>query len=207
MTRFVAIHGTWGWPDDPTSEWWYPGSPWLAYMGDHDCTPARDEPFVWSGDVGGTPRSGRDWDAGAHALKYYLRPLPYEQRNVVAHSHGGQIALLCAQQGVALRSLLLIGTPVRRDIEQRVVPAALPHIGVCRHIIDARWDRMGWLGGAFDGRLSTRRGFRVPGITVELVPHIGHSGILRDPALFHLWDDQGWIDLLRGAWSDGPPAA
>lgn len=210
VTRYISVLGTWGWPADPTDEWWYPDSAFARFLSQRECVPAHPgEPFVWSGDVDGVPMlgGGRDWDAAAHALKYYLQLTPYEDRNVIAHSHGGQVALLCAQQGVQIRSLILVGTPVRRDIEQDVAPLAIPHLGVCRQIIDAKADKMGWFGALFDRRVSVRRGFRVPGITVERLPHIGHSGILREPGLFHLWDDQGWLDLLRGHWSDDRTAA
>lgn len=206
-TRYVAILGTNGWPSEPAqqhAEWWYPTSPFGRYLKSLDLLPAReDKPFVWSGDLEGIPilASGKDWEAGAESLGYYLDALPFEDRNLIAHSHGGQVALIAAANGVQMRSLIMVATPVRKDIERHIAPAAVKNIGVCRHLYDPKWDTIGLLGAAFDFRLSMRRKFQVAGIVAEGVPGMSHSNVLRDPALFPLWQSRGWLDLLRGVWS------
>lgn len=206
MTRFISVLGTHGWPDDPSREWWWPGdahtapSPLCQFLAGHGILPARpDRPMKWSGDVDGIPGSGKDWEAGAESLTYYAECLPYELRNVIAHSHGGQVALLAAADGLKLRSLIMVGTPVRKDIEKFIAPLAVRNIGRVLHITDAQWDAWGLLGGLFDFRLSFRRHFLVPGIVSEKVKGIGHAEILRDQKRFALWEQHGWLDVLRGA--------
>ena len=199
MTAWVGVLGTHGWPDIPEQAWWHRASPFARFLAQQGLQPARPEtPFVWSGDLQGVPffGAGKDWEAGAQALRYYLEDLPYESRNVIAHSHGGQVALLCAVD-LPLRSLVMVGTPVRKDIERRIAPVAARQIGRCLHLSDAKWDWMGLGGALFDRRLSFRRTFRVPGIVCEQVHGIGHSGILRDERLFPLWLEHGWINALR----------
>lgn len=207
--KWIGVLGTHGWPDDPRREWWWPTSPLAQFLArEFDLVPAhRDEPFVWSGDLQGVPgvADGNDWQAGSHALKYYLELTPYEDRNLIAHSHGGQVALEAARQ-IPIRSLLMFGTPVRTAIERDVAPAAVQNIGTwpvafgspsCMHVIDASFDLWGSVGALFGGN-PRRRAFNVPGIAVDRVRGIGHTGALCDPKHFGLWRERGWADVLRG---------
>ena len=206
MTRWIGLLGTHGWPDDPSQEWWHPRSAFAQFLARLDVVHARPEkPFVWSGDVDGIPfLSGKDWEAGAEAFGYYAEDLPFESRNVVAHSHGGQVALLAAADGLRLRSLVMVGTPVRKDIERVIATIAVRNIDRVLHISDARWDWMGLAGAFFDFRVSFRRHFRVPGLETARVRGIGHSGLLRDPRLFPLWLEHGWLRVLTGAAAAAP---
>ena len=115
----------------------------------------------------------------------------------MAHSHGGQIALLAAAQ-LPMRSLIMVGTPVRRSIETTVAPLAVPNLGSCLHVSDPRWDLMGLAGALMDGRLSLRRTFNVPGIRCDQPAGIGHSQLLCDPRKFSLWKERGYLNLLAG---------
>ncbi len=199
MTKYVGVLGTHGWTKDPTRSWWPAGSPFNLFLEQQGIVMARPvRPFCWSGDIDGVPMiaNGNDWEAGAVALLYYLEHLPYEDRNLIAHSHGGQVALMAAHKGMAIRSLILIGTPVRDEIEA-IAPAALSTIGCCLHLCDARFDFMGFAGALLDWRFSLRRTFTVPGIDSRRVKGIGHSGLLYDPTKFPLWASEGWLDVLR----------
>lgn len=198
MTRYVAVLGTHAWDRRyPEGQWWHPKSPFSAFLRSHDCRHAKPmDPFVWSGDLDGALlANGNDWEAGGKALKYYLRDLPYDSRNVIAHSHGGQVALYAAME-VPIRSLVMVGTPVRKEIEQSVCPVALERIGTCVHVSDKDWDWMGMLGAVFDRRWRLRRTFTDPAITTIQLKKIGHSGLLNNPALFPLWVSEGLIAAL-----------
>lgn len=197
-TKWVGVLGTWGW-SRARRGWWAHDSPFSAYLRTQGLTPAREgHPFVWTGDVDGVPIvAGNDWEVGAIWLGDYLAALPYDDRNVIAHSHGGQLALIAATT-VPLRSLILVATPVRKAIEETVAPTAVGNIGECLHLSDARMDVIGWAGALLDGRWSLRRTFDVDGIRCEQVRGMGHSRLLTDPAAFRLWDEHGWLDVLRG---------
>lgn len=152
-------------------------------------------PFVWSGDLDGTwIHRGNDWEVGAEWLIDYLSDLPYDWRNVVAHSHGGQVAMLAAQE-IPMRSLIMIGTPVRSEIE-KIAPVSVANIGTCLHVSDAKWDWMGTLGAVFDARWSLRRTFNVSGIGTLQLKGIGHSGLLSEPKQFPKWEEHGLISLM-----------
>lgn len=191
----VPVHGTW------TSDWTRPGSAWRTFMARQGAAfPA--EPFQWSGDVSGLPRlfswwtteKYSDWRAGAAALSWYLRGFPYEARNVVAHSHGGQLALFAAAQHYTwIRRLVTVATPCRGDLEG-VTHLARPNIAHWTHVSSLDGDLMARLGQLFDGRI--RRGRTQPLADLN-VRHtkIGHSGMLQDPALFELWG--GLLDTIR----------
>lgn len=201
MTHYVGVLGTHGWTKDPRRAWWMNDSPFNGFLrkqGVEMAFPYR--PFVWSGDLEGVPLvgSGNDWEAGAEALCYYLDGLSLADRNVIAHSHGGQVALMAAAQGLKLRSLVMVATPVRESIEARIAPAAAKNIDRCVHLCDARFDYIGLAGAFFDWRWSLRRTFNVPGIDSRKEPGIGHSNVLYDPTKFAWWLERGWLDVLRG---------
>lgn len=223
----VPIAGTEGWGDT----WWQDGSLWLTTLANSHVYPVRldGRPFRWSTDLdglGGFAAVGnmlrglwrrpqhavlhRDWEAGGDALGYFLRDLPYQSRNIIAHSHGGQVALYCAAAGMPIRTLTTVGTPVREDMF-RVYQDARPHLGFHLHVCDARFDLWGTLGQLFDGQVSIQRtwpdplvtlGTRAtrttpgPNLTQELA-HIGHGDVLRKPAAIAYWRERGWLDLLR----------
>lgn len=196
LTGYVPIAGTWSYADA-----WYSDrqSPFAKFLYGERFEPIRDEaglPFRWSTDLDGVQVWARhsQWQAGADALRYFLHGVPYEQRNVISHSHGGQVALIAAAAGCRLRSLTTVGTPVRAD-----VPAleASKRIGLWQHIHDETFDLMGSLGAWFDRHVSTDRFFDVPGVVNISVKDISHSKVLRDPAYVAYWEMKGWLDRIR----------
>jgi hypothetical protein len=215
----VPIAGTEGWGDP----WWQDGSPWLQALENANCRAWRldGRPFRWSTDLDGAnvvacawnalrgllrrtrhPVLHRDWRAGGDACGYYLRDVPYEARNLVAHSHGGQVALYTAADGTPIRTLVTVGTPVRGDMED-VYAAARPHIGWHLHVCDAVFDLWGTLGQLFDGDVRIERtwpkvvaGGPGPDLTLTL-EHIGHTKLLHDPREVHRWVNHGLLDLMR----------
>lgn len=218
----VPMAGTESWGD----LWWQTGSPWLAELATARCFPVLvgKHPFRWSTtldgitprEVGGTVKNWirrafgkapqavlhREWEAGGDACFYFLHDLPYAKRNLIAHSHAGQVALYAAAFGTRIRTLVTVGTPVRADMFD-VYARARKNIGWHLHICDATFDLWGTLGQLFDGEVSVSRtwpaevgGGPGPDLTVTL-EDIGHSGILRDPKLVDLWVTEGWLALIR----------
>lgn len=218
----VPIAGTEGWGD----AWWQRGSPWLCALARANAFPMELEgrAFRWSTDLDGIdflsgwralrnmvrdltrrrqlPVLHRTWQAGGDSLGYFLQDIGYASRNLVAHSHGGQVALYTAASRVTIRTLVTVGTPVRADMFG-VYAEARKHIGWHLHICDDTFDLWGMLGQLFDGKVSIERTWPIeveggpgPDLTLTL-RGIGHGKILRDPTLIPHWIDQGWLDLIR----------
>ena len=186
--HYTAIPGTWAFDGRTTNgKWWMASSRFAEAMRKRDLAPVFDDPFVWSTDVNGVgiaawfggTSSYNDWEAGAQALAYYLRDVPYTSRNIIAHSHGGQIALMAARNGVMIRNLLTIATPVRKDM-QDTYDKARPNIGRWTHVHSDWSDWMQILGGVFDGSLGMRRKMPLADYNIQL-PKVGHSSIIEQP--------------------------
>lgn len=199
--RYTLILGTWGFDGDEADkrQWWHPGSAFRAYLeATFGVLPAHPVPFVWSSDIDGSFRwpwekkRFRDWQAAGAALGYYLDDV-IEPRLVLAHSHGGQVALMAAAYGTRIDRLVTLGTPVRRDMRATIAKAR-PNIGRWTHVA-VRGDRMQRLGMIFDGSFSLRRSFDEADRNVLIEDkRVGHSGSLNDPRHFHLWADLGLLE-------------
>ena len=182
-TTLILVTGTWG------GTWAQQGSMFRLLLASERIR--VPECFEWSGDVSGVPSltaNGRhsDWRAGAASLTYFLRGFPYEQRNVLCHSHGGQLAAYAAaEKDCWIRRLLTISTPVRSDMLPVWVQAK-PNIGHWTHVASKRGDWMLRLGEMFDGGWGWRRTMPSADCNI-LIPRIGHSGLLTDRDHFHHW--------------------
>lgn len=190
----VLVEGTWH------GAWAQPETPFryaLSRAGFQVSMP----PFEWSGDISGIPsltasRKHSDWKAGGAALAYYLRNLPYEDRNIIAHSHGGQVVAYCAaRHQVPIRRVVTVSTPTRRDMAP-VWADAVPLIGYWAHVASKDGDWFARLGQAFDGHFGWERKQSQADVNV-LVPGVGHTGILSDPETVPLWRELGLFDYLR----------
>lgn len=201
----VLVPGTHSWRGlQTTGQWWQAESPFVALLEQHGVRVwSKDRPFIWNTRINGLPWSGRrDWEAAALGLACYMSPalpevgidVPREHRNVIAHSHGGQVALLAAAQGLELEHLVTVATPPRRDLEA-VYAAARPRIRHWLHIHSDGSDRWQWWGGLFDGRWGNRRSMPLADIN-HVVPRVGHSQILTQPEDLRLWSTQGWLAWL-----------
>lgn len=201
----TAVQGTWGW----RWRWWQDGSEFWRCLAPHGLVPARildGKPFEWETGLGSSLFFWRRWgwgDKGVEAwryagiaLAYYLAHLPYEDRVVVGHSHGGQPALFCAAEGVPIKRLLTIGTPVRADM-QDVIRRARPNLGTWWHVASLEQDWTAVWGRFGDGAIGGGRQFRAADMNI-LIPGIGHSELFLNQSAFHVWHDQQLIPFLRG---------
>jgi hypothetical protein len=222
MTSYLPIQGTHGtYGDGP--QWWRPESDLAKFLLAHELKILKPEdPFIWSTDINGlgfltkmfgsNRKHHNDWVAGGAALRYYLdRPCkkcawPQEMikdRNLIAHSHGLQVVLYACAQGLRVRRLISVGSPIRADMfggPDSIAKRALPNIDAWLHIHDTtNMDIMQRLGEVGDGKIEWRGERKVPIGTVkdDGIAGIGHSGVLCDPRFFGLWESHGWINFLK----------
>jgi hypothetical protein len=199
MTQVILVEGTWG------GQWARARSPFSKMLAENGFAPMRFQ--GWTTNVSGVPnlfasRKHSDWIAGGYALAPFLRELDYEDRNLIAHSHGlNPIAYACAREKVEIRRLVSVCSPVRRDMRNQMKALAL-RVEQWLHVHAAHADLMQTLGALFSGHLALRRDWRVAGaenVTNLMIPGIGHSRLLNDPTQFAAWRDCGLLDFLRGA--------
>lgn len=210
MKKFLPVPGTWGYRDS-----WFLFGPWIDYLLARGFAAIRDEdgaPYRWSTRLAGLagllakiPFLNRlrlvrddkiDWEAGGDSLAYFMDDdVPYEDRNLIAHSWGGAVvAYGCRRRKI--RALITIGTPWRKDLED-VWAAARPNIGYWLHVYDADDDKVSVGGSIGDGELGTNRRHPLANKNLPL-KGIGHSGLLNDPKVFDLWVREGLLDVLAG---------
>jgi len=198
IVRYVPIAGTHGWRD----AWWSSDkSPFALMMANNGFSVIRTRDgrsFRWSTDLNGLKFWARnsDWEAGADALFYFLENVAYRDRNLIAHSHGGQVALLAASQGLKIRTLTTVGTPIRADIP---VDDARRNVGLWQHIYDKHRDWFALLGQMGDREIILRRSFRLSGVLNFPLVGIRHTGVLRDETLLSLWAVNGWLTNIRNS--------
>lgn len=192
--KYVALAGTHAWGDS----WIHADSDFGRMMTAEgfELLTMGGRAFRWSTALDGLLGADQDWEAAADALYFFLCRTPFEHRNVIAHSHSGQIALFLAASGLKLRTLTTVGTPVRDDVP---VQRAERYITLHQHIYDLHRDWWGWLGKFGDHELSLSRAFQDPHVLNLPVANIRHAKILRDPEHVALWKTQGWLWNIRAA--------
>ena len=197
-TPVILVHGTWG----LKQTWWKPSSAFAAGLVASGLGLASAEPFRWSGNLGGvedyTPGDPEDpaddvsvdWTVEAIHLRdyarlanvYFGRPSDAEV-SLVAHSHGGQVAILAiAHAGLNVRHLVTVATPVRKDLAGWQIGAQAAIKGSWLHLYGDWWrDSMIRLGELFDGNIGWK--MKMPEALNIYVKGRGHSDLI-DPKLF-----------------------
>jgi pimeloyl-ACP methyl ester carboxylesterase len=212
VTRVALVGGTWAYdgrvPDD---EWYAPGSAFVrAVLAPHGIEPLwPDDPFVWDGEADGVGWWGRErkhlvWQAAAANLVYRLKALPLEQRNLIAHSHGGQVALYAASV-LPLNRLITVTTPVRGDMVHTIA-VARANIGAWWHLYSTGFlrDKMQWFGEFFDGvwNIPPKRTFDAANQNVAC-KDVGHSGLLCEAKYYDQWTTTGAAAFMAGEMGAG----
>jgi hypothetical protein len=191
---YVPVCGTWGSADG----WVVDDSDAFTLYARYNAGlfPRRQfdgSPWNWPGSL--TVFSTAIWKEHGTRLAEFLLTLPYIERNVLAVSHGGQLAQY-ASLIVPIRTLTTLGTPVRAD-----VPRNASNIGYWQHVYDRRWDFMGTLrkgiGKIGDGQLDLERRFLLPGVVNYGLDDIGHYDVVTKREHFHLWMDNHWFEAMR----------
>lgn len=217
----VLVPGTWAWShhDGTRPRWYKAGSPFVQFLEDHEIEVlSKARPFVWSTDlngawIGGGRKQHSDWAAGGQSLSWYLDPafpqvglslLP-EQRQIICHSHGLQVALYAAASGCEIQTLVSVCSPIRRDMMD-VAIAARPRIRCWIHLYSDWSDLTMLWGEVFDGVFKIERHahwyddhgeMRVWADESLGIPGVGHSGLITEPDRFHLWASHGVLQTLR----------
>ncbi len=189
MTTVIAVKGT------EHGEWADAGSPFRTQVLEPNGFSVYPRVDFWSQDVSGLPKwlswfardKFSDWEAGGDFLASVLEGLPYEKRNLLSHSHGLQPIMYAARQ-VKIRRVIDVCGPVREDLMD-VCMAAAKNIGYWVHVASKGGDKMQFLGEAFDGFWGWVREHPCANRNI-VIPKIGHSGLLYDQRLFHLWTDE-----------------
>lgn len=206
---YIPVQGTHGWDENPNLEcWWENGSDFSRFLFSRNLIQFNPVlPFQWSTELDGLFRPSHIvWKAAGYALRYYIgdhlpssgQRIPQSARNIIAHSHGGQVVFYACAGGMRVQNLVTVGTPVRGDMEG-IIKLARPNIANWTHICDSKADLISIAGAISDGRFRLRH-------TMELADRnddcrdlgISHSRILNTPPVFSLWDSRGWLnDLVR----------
>jgi hypothetical protein len=204
-TRLWLVEGTWG------GDWAQPDHDFRAFLTGNKFSCAR---VVWSFEVDGIPsistRGGqnenRDWIAGGYGLRYRLAQVPFEDRNVLCHSHGiGPVLYQATLEDpeepiVPIRNLLSICPPPRKDMEALGALALQSGaIDRWRNVYAIGWDK--WLrpGQLFDGRWGwhLKLAFKHPHFVQVGERKVAHSGIFTEQYRQRFIDD-GHFDFLHG---------
>ncbi len=201
MADVVLVPGTHSWRNDGKREWYYPNSEFAAWLTAHGINVVADptgEPFIWSTDVGGVGFGDGDrvgWAAAGRQLFWWCVPprcpenrIPPQDLIVIAHSHGMQVALYAAAQGLKIAHLITMAGPVRKDMRETTA-IARTNIAYWTHVHSDRSDWMQVFGGLFDGHFGIQRKHPAADRNI-FVRKVGHSKLLREP------DFQVWREIL-----------
>ena len=188
---YVPVAGTHDWRG-PGLKWWQEGSSFTAYMQQQGCVRlGRDWPF-WSTALAGTFFAGRAhlaWMHGAYVLTDFLRTIPFEERNLISMSHGGQVAAMAAGK-IPVHRLVTVGTPVRTDMAEVYSAVVCPWL----HVFSTGLENRSQLLGA---RLRLRWDMPMPAVN-RRVEGIGHAKLLRTPDRFSAVYQRVVLPFLRG---------
>lgn len=176
MTDYIPVAGTHGLKR--AGEWVNAHSLFDQYLTSRGFTRRCAEFGFWSTALTGTFFSPDHlaWQFGGQQLRAFLQTVPYESRNIIAHSHGGQVAAYAASllPAIQIRSLITVDAPVRRDMDP-VWEEARKHVVFHIHLYGhGVGNAVRWLGQR--GRF--RR--QMPWADWNIRIKGGHSGILRE---------------------------
>lgn len=212
---YIAIPGTGAWNSN-----WYKDGPWTKNMLKGGFVQFKRRTgngklriFEWDTDLAGAgwrslffmKPSYRDWIASGGSLCDHVEGfLPPLETNIVAHSHGLEVALVAAALGLKINCLVSVMSPPRLDVTMlldgvdiNVLQAARPNINWWMHLYSDptdKWARRGMFG---NGKIEIRPNFSHPWAdlngngrgTNRFIPGVGHSGVLNDEKLFEIWDE------------------
>jgi hypothetical protein len=196
---FIPIPGTDAWDEDENNYQWYErGSSFVRYMATQNLVLHAVGHLPWSTSLDGIPtrRNHIIWKGAAKHLLCHLERVPLKERNIVAHSHGGNVVFHATAYGLQINNLITVGTPVRSDMEPFILKG-LGNIGYWHHICDSKTDKVSIWGALFDGKLRMKHTFDLCD-SQDDIAGIGHSKILNDQNCIEYWstDRRGWASIL-----------
>jgi hypothetical protein len=160
----------WYWPGDAK----HPASPWVQRSRALGLTILSRPglPFAWDTTLHGIGlrRKWVGWKAWGDAALIYAIAMGAPRVQIVAHSHGGQVAAYAARRrlaGVRVTGLVTLGMPARADMAT-VYHAARAGVAWWEAVTGGThwpWERLGTL---FDGALG---GGTLPACHITGIPH------------------------------------
>lgn len=226
--RTILVPGTHGYDGTlveggSVRDWFNPLSRFFQCL---EARELRPLPFVWSTSVGGIGFGDGDlngWRSAGLNLFRMAVPhasvskdfIPGDELIVIAHSHGGQVALAAAAAGLRVALLVTVCTPVRSDVwcggtdnycrweTKRKDPClahqARPNITRWVHLHGNWKDRWQWRGALFDSWnpltwFRSQRAYKLADRNHG--ESVGHDAYLRDPK---------WFGVLAAALDEAPP--
>lgn len=225
MPAYIPIPGTHAYDGSPEpSDWYHPQSALSRYFADTFglTQVSPDDPWCWTTDLDGfriwrrlrrKTSLGMDWLVAGKTFRQWVSHngcsgggVPMTDRNVICHSHGLQPILYACAEGLKLRALISVSSPVRSDLlENGIASAAAKNIGHWTHVHSDRSDRWQWLGTLADGMLGITRAHPLAHRNVAIA-HVGHSKMLNEASRFHLWRDERLLDGLLAVEGDSVAA-
>lgn len=191
--KLIALPGTHGFEDD----WYRPNSFFMQEAKRHGVELFNEEdPFIWSTNIDGLIGRNDGWSAAGSSLRWYIGKKcehgikPHPSVNIIAHSHAGQIAAYAMAQRVKCHTLITVGTPVRKDMED-IWKMARPYMQYWFHIRTKGFDKWQFLGSISRWRPSSNRDFDLANLNY-VIPGETHYGLL-DP---NLWTSRYWWRFL-----------
>lgn len=113
QAMLIVIHGTGAAHDT----WWRWGSDFTTFLNSIVGTVYKGpDPFSWNGYLDELSR-----DVAATNLVGWIKSHPTNHLTVVAHSHGGNVALLASRRGAIINRLVLLGTPIDTNYTPNLV--------------------------------------------------------------------------------------
>jgi alpha-beta hydrolase superfamily lysophospholipase len=150
----VFIGGTWsGHLEKGEVQWW---EYWKKHTFAHTFLKnahARGYSFQWSGELKASRwRWNKPWKDAADRLREHLDLAMIEKPIIVAHSHGGNVALNAIHDGLEVDHLITLATPPRAGVPSPILPSG--PIKRWTNIVGTR-DWVVRAGMLMDGRVST----------------------------------------------------
>lgn len=199
--KVIAVRGTAA--AHGKNGWWENDSPLFQLLKGYDIVPFRPDPFFWSTDLDGVNlltlfrsriKDHDDWEAGGKALQYYAESAEPGGVNIISHSHGRQVVLYAAANGLKIKTWIDVSGPVREDTLEIAVRAR-SNIQHMIHIY-SKCDWVQILGNLFDGKIGVTVRCPMTGANLVLPHRYGHSGLLYTPEGLRLWNVVGLVPAL-----------
>lgn len=171
---WLLVHGTWA----QGLRWWQPGGDFHEYFKAQvggDLYSAADK-FSWSGGYSDAARA-----VGANSLLRWAMHHQLDGLELIAHSHGGSVAMLATQGGLDLGELVLLSCPVH-------IPKYLPRLPEDREIVSihVHMDLVILADGG-------GQRFSLPGISEHVLPIWFNHSATHEP---NVWERYSVADLL-----------
>ena len=166
-------------------EWADPGSPLRTQVLEPSGITIAARVEYWTGALW-APKD--DWRMGGDFLAETLSRLELEERNLLVHSHGLNVAVHAAKQ-LPINRLTAIAGPLRPDLFD-VYEQAAENTARWTDVRDTGFDKTAWLGQWFGFGQWFRPGKlpRRANVLQIKIPGIGHSTLLYESRQFYLWE-------------------